>query len=508
MGAATATLEAALCAPTGRGPASRRSMIAEMRRQPGPRPRPPEQRGRARSGRPACSTTSASSPSPRDPHQPGRAQRPGVADRVRAPEDRPGGPRAGRRAARRGDDRAPPPRVVRRPGLSRTACPARRSRSAPGSSPSPTRTRRWSPAARTASAITHDKAIAELRRHAGIQFDPDLVRLFSVLFAEGVPWQPDEHDFAHVRSDERRLADARPDPRRPARAPPDGDPRRAARSAGGDERDRRQRRLRRPDRDDGLTRGGASRSAPPPRRSARPPHARSRSSSSRCPRIRGCQSSVSSMPRRATAGSCRAMAPATAGRMPRPPGVRTVPPTDPSDADAPVWVRRLGDRAGVVSGAGQTRSRCRWTPVRTGPWSARPAPGGPERPTADDQVRGPAEPDPRRYCRSMPDLPTRVRAWSYRRQRLDRTAADIPAALADVVAVYATQPTAILSLAARVADLRASRLSTPRRGPIRRSDPGDALVGPPRPDGERSPGSRPRHAARPRPSTGSGAAWA
>ena len=54
----------------------------------------------------------------------------------------------------------------------------------------------------------------------------------------------------------------------------------------------------------------------------------------------------------------------------------------------------------------------------------------------------------------MPDLATRVRAWSYRRQRLDRTAADIPTALADVVAVYATQPTAILSLAARVADLR------------------------------------------------------
>lgn len=25
-------------------------------------------------------------------------------------------------------------------------------------------------------------------------------------------------------------------------------------------------------------------------------------------------------------------------------GVRTVPPTEPSDADAPVWVRRLGER--------------------------------------------------------------------------------------------------------------------------------------------------------------------
>jgi diguanylate cyclase (GGDEF)-like protein len=37
-------------------------------------------------------------------------------------------------------------------------------------------------------AISHEAALDELRRQGGVQFDPELVRVFCVLFADGVPW--------------------------------------------------------------------------------------------------------------------------------------------------------------------------------------------------------------------------------------------------------------------------------------------------------------------------------
>ncbi len=58
------------------------------------------------------------------------------------------------------------------------------------------------------AAVTHEAALQELRRHAGLQFDPDLVERFAVLFPERMPFAIEDvpNGHSHLPGD---LLDAR-----------------------------------------------------------------------------------------------------------------------------------------------------------------------------------------------------------------------------------------------------------------------------------------------------------
>ncbi len=77
--------------------------------------------------------------------------------------------------------------------------------------------------------ISHEAALAELRRHAGIQFDPQLVEQFAALFDAGMPWPVEAHrhdlvagaeepaEAAHGKEHDRLQARRRRAVRRPRR---------------------------------------------------------------------------------------------------------------------------------------------------------------------------------------------------------------------------------------------------------------------------------------------------
>jgi hypothetical protein len=81
-------------------------------------------------------------------------------------------------------------------------------------------------------AMSHDAAIRELRRHAGTQFDPDVVRLFCSLYARRPPvTDPAIVRMTMVRADDQAAATGLPSllpptdggpPRRPRRRARDG----------------------------------------------------------------------------------------------------------------------------------------------------------------------------------------------------------------------------------------------------------------------------------------------